>query len=120
MTSLLVPSAVTACCSFIQEAADAREEVKRLEWEDEVLRIVVDILKPCPDQKSSMNEVINAIHLTVSEGSDGSDSPSAPSRRRVRVVDLKRLLRRAGPHQFVIDESSTWAATHIQLLPTDA
>ena len=107
----------------IQEAADAKEELKRVQWEEELLHSIVAMLKTCPDQESSMNEILNQIN-TVSGAPTGSEdcSPSAAlSHRRVRVVDLKKLLRKAGSHQFRIDDSPSRSVTHVQLLtPTNA
>uniref|UniRef100_A0A7S1I7H0 Uncharacterized protein n=1 Tax=Eutreptiella gymnastica TaxID=73025 RepID=A0A7S1I7H0_9EUGL len=105
------------------EAADAQEELRRQEWEEEVLRRVVALLQSCPDQTSSMNEIINELNAHLAAPTVPEDpSPSAATlHRRVRVVDLKKLLRRSGTHQFRVDDTPSQSLTHVQLLaPTAA
>ena len=74
-------------------------------------------LKTCPEQKCSIKEVFNVVMAKIAAltRSDGFYRSSGPNKRKVRLVDLKRLLRKAELHHFVLYETPSRHVAYVQL-----
>jgi len=86
------------------EEVDAEEDTQRLQREEEVRRAATAILKTCPEQASCMRELTNTIQM----GTDPTGNPSRAhtTQKRLKLAELKRILRRADSDFAMYDVSN--------------